>query len=286
MDVAPLAPLPDDDDPEGLAALLAQVERDHGFRAGSYKERCLRRRVAVRMRATGTHTYGQYALALAADAREYERLLDVLTINVTRLFRDWPAWDALDAVVVGPAVDARAPWRAWSAGCATGEEAYSIAALVHRRVELARTPELLASMHVLGTDVDATSLAVASAGTFPEAVFADAPAELRARYFDRIADPVPLGPVAVATPALRALTAFRAHDLLRDPPPDGPWDLIACRNVVIYFDRQSQDDLFERFHAALAPDGVLFLGKVETLLGRMRSLFVPVDPRHRIFRRV
>jgi chemotaxis methyl-accepting protein methylase len=279
---------PEDDDPEGLAALLAQVEREHGFRALSYKQRCLRRRVAVRMRATGSHTYAQYARALSADPREYERLLDALTINVTRFFRDPEAWAALDAHVVTRLVArSGAPVRAWSAGCASGEEPYSIAALLHAAALRAGGPQLLADVRVLGTDVDPGTLAAAATGAFPEAAFAETPPDLRTRYFAPFAGrAVPGGPVAVVAPELRAITTFAGHDLLRDPPPDGPWDLIACRNVVIYFDRASQDLLFERFHAALVPGGVLFLGKVETLLGRMRTLFSPVDARYRIFRRL
>ncbi len=92
--------------------------------------------------------------------------------------------------------------------------------------------------------------------------------------------------MAQVGPELRALVEFSAHDLLRDPAPGGPWQLVVCRNVVIYFDRESQEALFERFHAALAPGGLLFLGRVETLLGRMRSLFAPVDARQRLFRRL
>ena len=294
----PLAP-PPDDDPEGFAALLAQVEREHGFLVGSYKQRCLRRRVAVRMRATGAHTYGQYARALAADGREYERLLDALTINVTRLFRDRDAWAALDAHVLGPLVDGRGPARAWSAGCASGEEPYSLAALLHARLH-ARAERAgegaslgaLASgapglVHVLGTDVDRASLQAAGAGLYPESAFAEVPPEVRARYFRALPGrAAPGGPVAHVAPELHALVGFARHDLLRDPAPEGPWQLIACRNVVIYFDRASQEALFERFHAALAPGGILLLGKVETLLGRTRALFAPVDARQRLFRRL
>ncbi len=287
VDAPPPAPPPEDDDEAGFAALLAQVEREHGFRVGSYKQRCLRRRVAVRMRATGAHTFADYARALAGDAGEYERLLDVLTINVTRLFRDWEAWATLDARVLEPLHARGAAPRAWSAGCASGEEPYSLAALLHARAERAGTLGDAPPGRVLGTDVDRASLAAAADGSYGEAAFADTPPELRSRYFRALPGPAsPGGPLARVAPELRALTTFARHDLLRDPAPDGPWDLIACRNVVIYFDRDSQEALFERFHGALAPGGVLFLGKVETLLGRMRTLFAPVDPRHRIFRRV
>jgi chemotaxis methyl-accepting protein methylase len=275
------------DDPEGLAALLAQVEREHGFRAGSYKERCLRRRVAVRMRATGAHTFAQYARVLAADAGEYTRLVDVLTINVTRLFRDRDAWRALDAAVLAPLIEAGGPVRVWSAGCATGEEAYSLAALLHARAAARGGAAAVGRVRVLGTDVDPASVEAARDAAFPEGAFAEAAPELRDRYFPAYGGRTsPGGPAAAAAPELRAMTAFRVHDLLRDPPPDGPWDVVACRNVVIYFDRESQDALFERVHAALAPGGALFLGRVETLLGRVRSMFAPVDSRHRIFRRL
>ena len=287
LDSSALDP-PPPEDPEGFAALLAQVERDHGFRVRSYKERCLRRRVGVRMRATGTHRFADYAARLTADPREYERLVDALTINVTKLFRNWEAWEALDARVLPALVARGGPVRAWSAGCATGEEAYSLAALLHARASGA--PANL-RLDVLGTDVDAGSLAAAAAGVFGEAAFADTPPALRARYFGEAVATAGLGiapgtgPGARAAAELRAMVRFAAHDLLRAPPPEGPWDLIACRNVVIYFDRDSQEALFERFHAALAPGGVLFLGRVETLLGRLRTLFTPVDARQRLFRR-
>lgn len=274
-----LAPPPPDDDPEGFAALLDQVTRARGFRCGSYKERCLRRRVAVRLRATGTHTFADYARLLAAEPAEYDRLLDVLTINVTKLFRDVDAWAALAERAI-PRLWARhaGALRVWSAGCASGEEAYSVAALLHAHAERAGELARLAEVEVLGTDVDRASLASAARGAYGPGAFADAPAALRARYFSTDE------PAEVA-PELRRLVRFASHDLLAEPPPPGPWHLVICRNVVIYLDRASQEALFERFHLALAPGGALFLGKVETLLGAARTRYVPLDARHRIFER-
>jgi chemotaxis methyl-accepting protein methylase len=244
----------------------------------------------ARRRADAGHRHA-HVRAVRARARrrpgEYERLLDALTINVTRLFRDRDAWAALDASVVAPLVDAGGPLRAWSAGCASGEEPYSVAALVHARLAAAGRLDALERVRVLGTDVDPRALAAARGGALPAAAFAETAPELRDRYFpphQRRA--VPGGTVADVAPELRGMVDFARHDLLREPPPEGPWDLVTCRNVVIYFDRASQDALFERFHGALAPGGVLFLGKVETLLGRIRALFAPVDARYRIFRRI
>jgi chemotaxis methyl-accepting protein methylase len=266
------------EDPQ-FRALTDKISRERRFGCASYKEKCLRRRIAVRMRARGVHTYADYARVLDADPTEWERLLDALTINVTKLFRNWETYAAVAERVV-PALWAlpAEPLRVWSAGCASGEEAYSVAALFHRyasgRGELAR----LSRVQIVGTDIDRESLAAAERGTYDESAFADTPAALRRAYFTAKA------PFAVVPP-LRDLVRFERRDLLSDPPPRGPLHLIVCRNVIIYFDRATQEALFERFHHALAPGGFLVLGKVETLLGPARTAFTTVEPRERIFRR-
>lgn len=267
------------EDPAGFAALCDKIVAERGFRCRSYKERCLVRRINVRLRATGVHTFDAYMRVLDADPREWDRLLDALTINVTKFFRNWEAWTSLAERVI-PALWARddAELRVWSAGASSGEEAYSLAALFHRHAEQLGELDRLSRVRVLGTDIDRKSLAAAQRGVYAEAAFADTPPALRARYFGA-------APAAQVVPELQAMVTFERRDLLREMPPDGPWHLIACRNVVIYFDRDSQEDLFLRFHDALAPGGVLFLGKVETLLGPVRSLVAPVVQRDRIFRR-
>ena len=268
----------DAEDPAGFARLLDKVSRERGFLCGSYKERCLRRRIAVRMRAKGVHTFDDYARVLDGDAVEYDRLLDALTINVTKLFRNWEAWASLASRALTTLWDATGgAVRAWSAGASSGGEAFSIAALLHAYADGRGETARLARTQVLGTDIDRASLDAASLGAFAEPAFADTPPALRARYFR--------GEPATAASELRALVSFERRDLLLDPPPPGPWHLIVCRNVVIYFDRPTQEALFARFHDALAPGGVLFLGKVETLLGPARQRFVAVDQRERIFRR-
>jgi chemotaxis protein methyltransferase CheR len=266
-------------DEAGFRALTGKITGERGFRCASYKEKCLRRRIAVRMRACGVHSFADYARVLDADAREYERLLDALTINVTKLFRNWETYAAVARAVV-PAVWALpdAPLRAWSAGCSSGEEPYSLAILFHRHAAALGELGRLERLRVLGTDIDRESLAAAERGAYDEAAFADTPPELRARYFSAT-------PPHAVVPEVRSLVAFERSDLLRDPTPTGQ-HLVTCRNVIIYFDRDTQEALFERFHAALRPGGFLVLGKVETLLGPARSMFAPVDARERIFRRL
>ena len=267
------------DDPEGFAALTAKIAAESGFGCGSYKERCLRRRIAVRMRARGVHTFGDYARVLDADGREYERLIDALTINVTKLYRNPETFAALARDVVPALWQLDVPAiRVWSAGCASGEEPYSLGILFAEHAREVAEPARLGRVRVLGSDIDRASLAAAGAGCYGEAAFADVPPGLRDRWF------TPGWPACVRSP-VRDLVAFERRDLLHEPPPAGAHHLIVCRNVLIYFDRDTQERLFRAFHAALAPGGFLALGKVETLLGDSRRDFAPVDARERIFRR-
>ena len=259
-------------------ALTAKITRDRGFACASYKGKCVRRRIAVRMRARGVNTYRDYARVLDSDAREYDSLLDALTINVTHFFRNTEAWSALDAIVLSALVCAdHAPVRIWSAGCSSGEETYTLAILCHRRVlALGRRAP---SVEILGTDIDRASLERAERGSYLPAALAEMPAAVRATYMR--------GSGAVSVPdAVRSLVRFQRHDLLGEVAPGDPFDLIVCRNVVIYFDRRSQEALLDKFHGALVPGGALMQGKVETLVGSTRARFAALDARERIFRRV
>jgi len=138
-------------DEAGFVALTAKIARERAFGCGAYKERCLRRRIAVRMRARGVHRFADYAALLDRDAVEYERLLDTLTINVTKLFRNWSTFDAVARTVVPILLEgSKRPINVWSAGCSSGEEPYSLAILFHRHGA------------VLGESVDASRMWVRS----------------------------------------------------------------------------------------------------------------------------
>jgi chemotaxis protein methyltransferase CheR len=267
--------LPLEDD--GYVALTEKITRERGFGCASYKEKCVRRRIAVRMRARGVHTFEEYGGVLDRDAHEYDLLLDALTINVTKFFRNPETFAAIDRELV-PALYARVEpqLRIWSAGCASGEEPYSLAILMHRyAVAQGRRFD---RVEVLGTDLDRASLVAAERASYLEPTLSDTPVDIRQTYF-------PMQPPYRITGDVRARVQFRRHDLLREPFPE-PQHLICCRNVIIYFDRVTQEALFERFAAALFPGGFLVLGRVETLFGPARTMFTPVDSRERLFRRV
>ena len=258
----------DAEDARELQELKAQIRIASGFLCEGYKEKCLRRRIAVRMRARGVHRYADYADLLGKDAEEYARLLAAVTINVSKFFRNSEVWDTLRAAVM-PALFARPDpvVRIWSAGCAGGEEAYSLAMTVLEYAEKIGKPAAARRFRILGTDIDAQILDVARHGEYPELAFAETPPEARERWFCGSG-------LRSVRPEVRALVGFEKADLLRDAPA-AAHHLILCRNVVIYFERSVQDALFTRFADALAPGGFLMLGKVETLLG-------PAAPRFRV----
>jgi len=261
-------------------ALMAKITHDRGFRCASYKDKCLRRRIAVRMRARGLYTYGEYSAMLDADPREYPKLLRALTINVTKFFRNWDTYNLIAQKII-PEIWAGSdgPISVWSAGCASGEEAYSAGVLFHQHAEAAGELDRLSRVTILGTDVDEEVLGTAQRGLYGEASFGDTPAAIREKYF-------PLeGALRAVIPEVRTLATFAVGDLLRDQPPAAAFKLVICRNVIIYFDRAAQDKLFAEFHECLEPGGVLVLGKVETLLGNARDLFRPVSSKERIFRK-
>jgi chemotaxis protein methyltransferase CheR len=273
-----------DADESGFRALLEQVARARGFSCANYKDGCLRRRIAVRMRACGVTSYVDYATLLTRDAAEYDRLIEVLTINVTRLYRDAEVWDAFADRVLPALWELGGPrFVAWSAACSSGEELYTLAALLHRHAERTGSVRRLAQTEVIGTDIDEPSLKKAARGAYDEPDFVEVPVALRDRYFrPRIEDGATLH---AAVPELRAMVRTQRRDLLSESAPATGLQLITCRNVLIYFDRKSQEPLLQRFHDALLPGGVLVLGKVETLIGPSRALFEVVDQRQRIFRR-
>ncbi len=264
---------------QSFHALTEQIVRERGLAVHSYKQGCLERRIAARMRARGVADYAAYARLLRTDPSEYDELLDALTINVTHLFRDADVWDAVATRVLPELWATRAPvLHTWVAGCASGEEAYTVAALWHRFLEGRGELHRLARVRITATDLDPDAIEVAAAGRYPREAFRQTPADVRTRYFS------PTAP-HVAVPELRRLITFARGDLLATALPDASVHLLTCRNVLIYFNKPSQDVVLRRFHAALVPGGYLVVGKAEALLGESRRLFDAVDHQVRLFRR-
>jgi chemotaxis protein methyltransferase CheR len=269
--------LPLEGDDEELEKLKRKIERDRGFNCSFYKDKCLRRRIAVRMRARGRRSFAEYSALLNEEPGEYEHLLDTLTINVTKFFRNPETWEAVEAQVVPHLFAARGPIRVWSAGSASGEEAYTVSILLQEWAEKHRRTAELDRVRIVGTDIDRRSLENAQRGEYPDLSLTETPARVRERWFSA-------GPPFRIRPEAQRGVSFTRRDLISERAEAGQ-SLIFCRNVVIYFDREIQERLFKDFYDALVPGGFLVLGKVETLIGVARTLFRPVNNRERIFQK-
>jgi chemotaxis methyl-accepting protein methylase len=244
---------------EEFDSILRTLRRLRGFNLDVYKDKCIRRRIAVRMRACGVHTYGEYESLLERTPDEYERLRDALTINVTRFFRNVETWERLAAGFLPALWAPAAALRVWSAGCASGEEAYSLAILAAELAEARGRPQELDRVSIDATDIDRESLARAKAARYRAGALMETPAARRARYF------LPDGDQYRVVEPIRRRVRVRALDLSREPPPERSYDLIVCRNVVIYFTETAKSELYRRFMEALRPGGILFLGATESI---------------------
>lgn len=259
--------------------LADKITRETSFRCASYKDKCLRRRIAVRMRARGAVSFSAYAAVLDTDRREYDRLVDALTVNVTKFFRNESTFDALAASVIPELWRREGSISVWSAGSSSGEEAFSLATLFYEHAAAIGELNRIGRVQVTGSDIDRASLLAAERARYAPASFVETPASLLDRLFPATGDS------RTVIGEIRALVKFERRDILCQHPAAASYDLIACRNVIIYLDREAQEELLCSFHRSLRPGGFLVLGRVETLLGKPRQLFSAVDVRERIFRK-
>jgi two-component system CheB/CheR fusion protein len=243
-----------------------------------YKKGTLGRRILRRMGLRHLTSAADYVDLLRRDAEEIQGLFQDLLIGVTSFFRDTAAWEVLDREVIGPLVRDRSPdetIRVWVAGCATGEEAYSVAMLLHEQME---EQQKSLNVQIFASDLDERAIKTARAGLYPESVAGDVgPARLK-RFF------TPENGQFRVAKRVRESVVCAPQNLLSDPP-FSKLDLVTCRNVLMYFEAEVQQRLVELFHFALREKGCLFLGKSEAI-GRSGKLFEPVSREWCIFRRL
>ncbi|PNU21800.1 chemotaxis protein CheR [Geothermobacter hydrogeniphilus] len=266
----------DFDDGEFEQIRLLLLER-RGFDLGMYKDQCIRRRIASRVRASGMLSAADYLQLLQQREDEIDALLAAVSIHVSQFFRNPRIFALLEAEVL-PGLIRRAETRpdrtlkVWSVGCAGGEEPYSLALLLD---ELA--PAGL-RVDILGTDISAPVLRQAAGGYFDALRVSEVPEDVLQRYF------ASEGRGFRVCERIRRQVRFAEHNILSDESQLSA-DLILCRNVMIYFSRADQDRILERFAATLTPQGVLVLGNAESLIGKAREAFSPLFAAERIYRR-
>mgnify|MGYP001131180088 CR=1 FL=1 len=267
-------------DDQAFGLLKRRIFLDRGLDCEQYKENYLKRRIAVRLRATGSENYLDYLRVLRLDPEEYTRLMNELTINVTQFFRDPDVYNRLWRNVLPDLVSAKKNMgsrtlRVWSAGCASGEEPYSIAVLLE---EVLGEDARRWNVRILGSDFDDRSLASAKEGVYYnlEMLKGIEPS----KYFQ--VDQVPDGSRWRVKEGIKRKTRFEKVNLLAETEARH-FDMVFCRNVLIYFGRQVQANIVEALSRSILRDGYLVLGKSETLGQEASQSFKAVFPRERIY---
>jgi len=260
---------------QSFEALLEYLQRTRGFDFTGYKRPTLMRRVSKRVEMLHLADYAEYLDYLEVHPEEFETLFNTILINVTAFFRDPKAWDFLQSDIVPRLLETRgpdAPLRVWSAGCASGEEAYTLAMVFAE----ALGPEAFQQrVKIYATDVDEEALAKARQAAYTTEEVRPVPDALREKYFEFT------GGRYLFRPEFRRTVIFGRHDLVQDSPISR-LDLIVCRNTLMYLNADTQTQVLARLHFALQERGFLFMGKSEMLLTH-GELFAPVQSPHRVF---
>jgi two-component system, chemotaxis family, CheB/CheR fusion protein len=262
---------------QDLEDLLVFIRDARGFDFTGYKRSSLARRIRKRMQEAGSGDYVDYRDKLETSAEEFNHLFNTILINVTGFFRDADTWNFLQHEAMPELlanVEPTREIRVWSAGCASGEEAYSLAIAFSEALGIDGCAK---RVKIYGTDVDDEALRDARVGVYSTKALEGLPAELRSKYFEQN------GTQFAFRPDLRRRVIFGRHDITRDAPISR-LDLLVCRNTLMYFNVETQSQVIDRFHFALREGGYLFLGKAEMLLSDGER-FEVVSMRQRIFRR-
>jgi chemotaxis protein methyltransferase CheR len=250
---------------KGLKPILDYLLDRRGFDFSGYHPAMLERRIGQRLTATACKDFSGYLSCLRQNADELDRLIDVVTINVSRFFRDTLTFELIADRILPAMVREKTKardhsLRVWSAGCAKGEEPYSLAILIH---ELLEKEGVAMNLHLFATDIDCRALADAGKALYPQSSVENIKYRLLTKYF------TPAGTSFRLMPEIKKRVTFSLYDMLdktRAVPPEsvfGNFDLVLCRNLLIYFNPEYQETIFEKLYHSLANHGYLILGDAE-----------------------
>jgi chemotaxis protein methyltransferase CheR len=257
--------------------LKDMVFKQRGLDVNQYKENYLKRRFAVRMRALQLQKYSDYVKWLETYKDEYNILLDKLTINVTQFFRDPEIFVEFEGVILPPILEKGKGVRVWSAGCSSGEEPYSVAMSIEETAEKAgiKNPEY----EIHATDIDDGALYAAISAKYEGRTLDNIAEKRRAKYFTFD------GKFYNVVEPLRKHVKFIKANLM-EPYKKEYFDVVFCRNVIIYFTKDLQRRVINFYWDALKKDGIFFMGKTETMLMDLRDKFECINIKERIFKKI
>lgn len=262
------------DEKTAFEKLKDAILNKSGLDLNQYKENYLKRRIAVRMRSLQMISYEEYLKYILIRDEECDLLLDKLTINVTQFFRDMEAFEEIDKNVLPDLIRNNFRIKIWSAGCSTGEEAYSIAILME---EIAENLGILNYRYnIIGTDIDEKALYRANLGCYEGRTLDNVSAERKKKYFDFD------GKNYIIKENIKKKVEFLKFNLM-EPFKTDYFNVIFCRNVIIYFTRELQNKVIGYFYDSLKDNGIFVMGKTETMLINFRNKFECLNIRERIF---
>lgn len=217
-----------------------------------YKEKQMRRRIDTLANKNGAKSYEEYIQMIKSDKDKFEQFVNFLTINVSEFYRNPDQWKLMDQQVIPKLIkEQRKPIKIWSAACSTGDEPYSLAMAFSKHVPLS-------DIKILATDIDKQVIEHAKVGLYSEKSIAGVPADLKKKYFTQIGNSYQI------SDDIKKCVTFKEHNLLKDVYPKD-YDLILCRNVVIYFTDEAKDMIYKNFYGSLKSKGVLFIGSTEQI---------------------
>ncbi len=217
-----------------------------------YKEKQMRRRIDTLANKNGAKSYEEYIQMIKSDKEKFEQFVNFLTINVSEFYRNPDQWKLMDQQVIPKLIkEQRKPIKIWSAACSTGDEPYSLAMAFSKHVSLS-------DIKILATDIDKQVIEHAKVGLYSEKSIAGVPADLKKKYFTQIGNSYQI------SDDIKKCVTFKEHNLLKDVYPKD-YDLILCRNVVIYFTDEAKDMIYKNFYGSLKSKGVLFIGSTEQI---------------------
>ncbi|MDK2790559.1 MAG: chemotaxis protein methyltransferase CheR [Methanothermococcus sp.] len=244
-----------------------------------YKDAYIKRRISVRMRACKCKTYKEYyEYLIKNNPDEYKKLESTLTVNVTEFWRDRTVYEEIKKILEKMISDRTTrSIRIWSAGCSSGEEPYGIAIIINELLEKYNRKFMRVS--ITATDIDREVIEKARKGIYIDKQLKNIDPLLIPKYFNKLDD----NQYQIRS-IVKKYVKFKQHDMIKEPPISN-MDMILCRNVIIYFDKDIQEKLFLKFYESLVDGGYLILGKTEMLHGKARDLFKPVNHRERIYQK-
>lgn len=239
------------------------VKRKTGIDLSLYKEAQMKRRLTALYEKKGYGSFQEFFGALNRDREEMEGFLDRMTINVSEFFRNYKRWEILETKILPRLLSENPSLRVWSAACSTGEEPYTLSMMLSKYMALSNGS-------ITATDIDKNALQRAMNGVYPERSLSELPEEMKKVHFTQE------GPLFKLKDAVKRTVNFKQQNLLSDPF-EAKYDLIVCRNVMIYFTEEAKNLLYHKFNRSLKPGGVLFVGSTEQIFNPSQYGFETED---------